>query len=887
VDPDELRSLLRHEGFTTLFNGHPDGIFVFTPDGRFVMGNPPMMARGGFPPEQLARMRFRDFLLMDDVERAVAEFEAACAGERRQYVATGVRADGGTIRTQVTHVPFVRDGTTLAVFGLAKDIGDLENAVQQELDALRLLEIASRLAKFGGWRLEVTTSTWTWAAEIYALLGYPQQDGPPSRDTLFPPSSSDAERLLELVDRCIDTGEPFGIEVDVLDSSRSPHRMRFLGEAVRDDSGIVAVQGAAVDITDSELGRKAEVRLSEILGSLSDGLIFLDHQWHLTYLNPRAEQILNASAEEILGEVVWDVFPAAAASEFSIAYRQALSENRTVSVRDFYAPLGIWLEATAYPTGEGLAVYLRDVTEAEAVRRELLARNAEVAAQSALLDNASDAIIVRELDSTIRYWNPAATRIYGWERDEIIGGRARDLLYSDPAQFDHALQSTLRDGQWSGELRQIDKNGAPLVVDSSWTLVRDESGHPESVFSISNDVTEKRRRDELDLRTRRMESLGTLASGIAHDLNNVLTPILMAVQLLAPGEHDPARLEILRSTEIAVKRGADMIRQVLSFASGANGRRVPVEIADVLAELESLCAETLPEGITARFDVAEDLWPTSGDPTQLLQVLLNLLTNARDAMPNGGPIVIRARNMTLDHDYAAIDHVAASGDYVQIEIEDSGVGMSTEVLGKIFEPFFTTKETGSGTGLGLSTSMAIIRGHGGFIQAYSEPGRGSIFRVHLRSSGQREQADDSAISELLDELPRGNGELVLVVDDEVAIRTMTRQTLDAYGYTTAVASNGAEAIEFIESGRSEVSVVLTDMAMPVMDGAATAAYLLREHPTLPVIAASGLTANGEVARAENSGVRTFLAKPYTTTELLQAISRALQRNDGTADDRRE
>lgn len=650
----------------------------------------------------------------------------------------------------------------------------------------------------------------------------------------------------------------------------------------------IAVIGISADLavleraiaSDQQSARQAEARLSSVLNSISDGLLFVDRDYRATYLNPRAEQILQVSAADVRDRVLWDVFPEALGSEFSIGYAVALAEQRTVTILDTYAPLDRWLEITAYPTEDGLALYLRDVDDRERARLELAERDAELAAQSALLDNARDSIIVRGLDSSIRFWNAASRRIYGWTSEEVMGRLARDVLYADPSQFDRVLQLTLRDGHWLGELRQIDKAGSDILVESSWTLVRDERGEPESIFSVNTDVTEKRRAEERALRTQRMESLGTLASGMAHDLNNVLTPILMAVQLLAPDEKDPRRREILESTELAVKRGADMIRQVLSFASGATVQRVQVDLGRVLAELTSICAESLPPSISVVFEVDDDLRPTEGDATQLLQVLLNLVSNARDAMPDGGTIHVRAHDITLTDGYSSVSHIAAPGEYVMIEVEDDGEGIPRAVLDKIFEPFFTTKASGKGTGLGLSTSLAVIRGHGGYMQAYSEPGRGSVLRLHLPAGSPAAGRPEARVP--VEDIPRGNGELVLVVDDEAAIRTLTRQTLDTYGYVTAVASNGAEAIEYLEAAATRVDLVLTDMAMPVMDGAATAAYLLKHYPDIPVIAASGLNANGGVARAESLGVRRFLAKPYTTADLLGAIHDALASQEGSS-----
>lgn len=632
--------------------------------------------------------------------------------------------------------------------------------------------------------------------------------------------------------------------------------------------------GAEPDDRADAAARSLEERMALVLGAISDGVVFLSRQWRFTYVNPSAARIADLPEAHLLGKVLWDAVPSAPGSGIGDACVKAMDERVSATVREFRPKHGIWLEATAYPTPDGIAVLLRDVTEAQQREQRLEQQDALLASQAALLDNARDAIIVRDLDSKIRYWNEAATRIYGWERDEVIGQRARDLLYSRPDDFERAIAHTLADGHWTGELRQVSRSGGKIVVESSWTLVRDASGQPESIFSVTTDITEKRRAEQLALRTERMESLGTLASGIAHDLNNVLTPILMAVQLLKPGESAPDRKDLLVSMEAAVKRGADMIRQVLSFATGATGRREPVDIARLLREVSGL-ARDWPETVHLNVDAESALWGTMGDDTQLVQVLLNLLSNARDAMPHGGTVNIRARNATLADTYSSVSHLAVPGSYVVIEVEDEGTGIPNDSLAKIFEPFYTTKEVGAGTGLGLSTSLAVIRGHGGYMQAYSEVGRGSLFRIHLPAEVTPAAVESNAAPVADVELPRGTGQLILVVDDEAAIRQMTRQTLEAYGYTTAVASNGAEAIAYIAADHGDVALVLTDMAMPVMDGAATAAYLIEHYPHIPVIAASGLNANGGVARAASSGVHSFIAKPYTTEQLLTSVATAL------------
>jgi PAS domain S-box-containing protein len=652
-----------------------------------------------------------------------------------------------------------------------------------------------------------------------------------------------------------------------------PIRAHLTQTPIRKDGEVFAVLGIGRDLDLVEQAERA-ARTAIALDSISDGVVFLDADWKYTYMNPAAEVIAQRSASGLIGKVIWDEIPQLAHRPIGLAHRQAARDQVSTTAREYIPEMGIWMEATAYPALDGLAVLLRDVTESENSERRLREQESLLASQAALLDNASDAIIVRDLDGTVRYWNKSSARIYGWSRDEILGKSVRTVLYVDPTDFDNPLAQTLRDGQWKGELHQISKTGENIIVESSWTLVLDSDGKPESVFSINTDITEKRKEEQLALRTQRMESLGTLASGIAHDLNNVLTPILMSIQMLAPEEGSPQRRELLESMEAAVKRGADMIRQVLSFATGATGRRDPVNVASLLTEVTAL-AQDWPDHVTLDVSVQAELWGTNGDETQLVQVIQNLIANARDSMPSGGTVRVRASNEILKDSYSSVSHLALPGSYVVLEVEDEGSGIPHDELSKIFEPFFTTKQPGEGTGLGLSTSLAIIRGHGGYMQAYSELGRGSLFRIHLPAEQKQPGRAADRAADDLEEIPRGNGELILVVDDEAAIRHLTRQILEAHGYTTLVASNGAEAIDIIESGEHDVALVLTDMAMPVMDGAATAAYLLENHPHIAVIAASGLGANGGVARAASSGLHAFLAKPYTTEELIVEVHKAL------------
>jgi PAS domain S-box-containing protein len=561
---------------------------------------------------------------------------------------------------------------------------------------------------------------------------------------------------------------------------------------------------------------------------------------------------------------------------YAKAYRRAIETGTQQHVRAFAEQLAGWLDVTAYPTASGLALYIRDVTIDELAHQESAATQRRLADQARLLDASRDAMVVRSLDHTIEYWNSAASTLYGWSVIEAYGRSARELLFDDKAAFDNATGALLRNGYWSGELEQRTHDGRTIIVESRWQLILDDHGAPSSVFAVSTDVTEERRTVDARLRTQRMESLGTLAGGIAHDLNNVLTPILMSIQLLQQREQDESARGLLSGMEGAVKRGADMINQVLSFARGVEGRRIHVSLADLLDGVAVFVRDTLPKniGVTIdRVDVDDDVdvdEHTLGDPTQLMQVLINLVTNARDAMPNGGHLRIGATRVFVDDQYISATHEVTPGSYLSIEVEDDGDGMPPEVVAKVFEPFYTTKALGRGTGLGLSTSLAIVRSHGGFMQVYSEVGNGTKLQVALPVVPIGE-ADGDHPDRPEDQLPQGAGELILVIDDEPMILQVTAQTLTSYGYRVHTASNGRDAIDVAESAGEPIDLVLTDMMMPVMDGAATSAYFEDHYPQTPIVAMSGLSSYGTVSRTVGMGIARFLPKPFTTSQLLTAV----------------
>ena len=492
--------------------------------------------------------------------------------------------------------------------------------------------------------------------------------------------------------------------------------------------------------------------------------------------------------------------------------------------------------------------------------------------QAALLDVTNDAIIVRGLDNQILFWNRGAEQLYGWKKAEALEQDANKLLYRESSTEFNKIQSSVKEkGEWQGELNQVTKAGKDLVVESRWSLVKDEAENPQSYLVVNTDITEQKQLEAQFLRTQRLESLGTLAGGISHDLNNILTPILGFAKLLPlklPNV-DGQTKEYFKIIETNAQRGSALVKQILTFARGLEGDRGTVQIRHLIAEIKQIIEETFPKVIELEISAPQNLWTVNGDVNQLHQVLMNLAVNARDAMLDGGKLTIKAENFIVDNCYARLHLDVQQGSYVLITVADTGVGISAKIIERIFEPFFTTKEIGHGTGLGLSTVIGIVKSHGGFIDVVSDTkpdSRGTQFKVFLPAS------ETAAITiEETEELPHGNGELILVVDDETSILEVTKATLETYNYRVLTANDGIDAIAVYAQNINAITLVLMDIMMPSLGGKTAIRTLQKINPKVKIIAASGLVSNHElVAELENS-IEAFVAKPYTNDELLRIV----------------
>jgi two-component system, cell cycle sensor histidine kinase and response regulator CckA len=691
-----------------------------------------------------------------------------------------------------------------------------------------------------------------------------------------------------------------GIEALKLAKERTPDTpFIFLSGTIGEDRAIAALQSGAQDyvlkegmkrlisaiaraLRESEerkRRREAERRireLAEFLNQAKEAFIVTDLDGTITFWNQGAERMFGWTASEALDQKCEKLFGSDTYALLEPAHKIVLEKgewvgelsilDRTGQSRYIEVRLSLIRDEVGQPRARlALGTDISDRRQAELRIRE----------QAQMLNQAREAIFITDLEHRFIYWNAGAERLFGWRSDEVMGRTAEHLL--DPtalAPVQIAREETMLKGEWVGELRTQNRSRQPLIVESRQSLILDESGKPKARLSINNDITDRKRLEEQFLRAQRMENIGLLAAGIAHDLNNMLAPILLAGAMLREHVTDPGALGLLSTLERSAERGANLVRQILAFAQGATGEQRLLQVKHVLRDIASVITGTFPKSIRLEDYIPSDLWPIQGNATQIHQVVLNLCVNARDAMPNGGTLRLRAENHVLDHTTASTIDGGRPGPFLVLHVEDTGTGIPPEVVARMWEPFFTTKEPGKGTGLGLSTVRGIIESHSGFVEFKSAVGSGTSFRIYL-------PAAEGVVGDLKADsgpLPPGKGELILVVDDEKHICDMTVAMLVRNGYRGIVAADGSEAAVLFAQRAAEIRLVITDLQMPNLDGATLGRALRRINPAVKMLVVSGMASpqSNRPGYKPEEFADAFLSKPFKAATLLAKVHELLK-----------
>ncbi len=645
------------------------------------------------------------------------------------------------------------------------------------------------------------------------------------------------------------------------------------------DGNIIGFLAIQRDVTERKLSETAlqesEERYRRLV-ELSPDTIAIHSEGKIVFVNAAGVKLFGAAnPQQLIGKPVMDFVHPDYQEVVRERIRVMIENGKNVSSTEekfvkFDGSI-IDVEVTAMPftyQGKpGIQVIVRDITDRKKAEDAL--KHSEEKYHT-LIDNIQDGVFIIQ-DAKIQFANEAFARLGGYAVEEVTGKDFRELVAPEDMEMVadryHRRQAG-EDVPHEYEFHMLHRNKRSRVLVNMNVGLIAFRGKVASMGTVK-DITEKKKLESQLLRAQRMESIGTLASGIAHDINNVLTPIMLSQEMLQEKLADEESQRLLNAIKRSTQRGANLMSQIMSFAKGVEGERMALQMTNIISEIEKIAKETFPRNIEIRIDMPENLWTISGDSTQLHQVIMNLCVNARDSMSTGGTLHISSENILIDEDYVLFNVEAKIGPHIVITVSDTGTGIPSEIIDRIFEPFFTTKEYGKGTGLGLSTALGIVKNHGGFINVYSEVGKGTIFRVYLPAiPGIKTQK----AKERKPELPSGHGESILVVDDEAQIRDLTRALLGKYGYNVITANDGKEAIALYSEYIKEIKVVLIDMMMPVMDGLETIQELRKVDPGVKIIAVSGLAEKDKLENIANAHVHAFLSKPYTGERLLKTIN---------------
>jgi len=640
-------------------------------------------------------------------------------------------------------------------------------------------------------------------------------------------------------------------------------------------------EGFIEDITEKYLYEKKLKEqldfLQIILDTIPTPIFYITKNFVYDGCNLEYEKLVGKTKKEIIGKTVYEVFPEEYALLFDLKDKELLKDRNT-QIFEVTLPCGnnITKDFIAYRSlyyhldgsVAGILGVLFDISERKRYEHDLKQK-------LDLLDLAPISLLVIDCNDIVLYCNKGTEILFMINSKEIIGKNLEELLLKgyftiqDYSFIQNIKNNVLKNDYWEGEFKKTNNGGKEIIIESKAKLTRDINTKPEYILIVNLDITERKRLENQLLLSQRLESLGTLASGIAHDLNNMLSPIVLGLDIIKNKVSDKSSVDWIKTLQDTAKKGSDLVKQILSFARGLSDNQTLIQLRYIISDFIKIIKGTFPKSINIYKDVKSNLWPIIGDSTQISQLLMNLCVNSRDAMPEGGDLRIRAENIIVDENLAKTNVNARIGNYVLLSVSDTGTGIPSEIISRIFDPFFTTKEPGKGTGLGLSTVYNIVKNHKGFITLDSELGKGTAFNIYLPAIIKEQNEEVVKVFDI----PHGKKELILVVDDEVAVREIIAATLEAYGYEVISANNGAEAVALYAKNIVNVKAAIIDMIMPIMDGTATIQALKTINPNIKIIVSSGFEEAKEKPIIEK--VDAFLSKPFTADSILRILAEVL------------
>ena len=752
----------------------------------------------------------------------------------------------------------------------------------------QLIGLAGRMAGLGGWAIDAPTDgtqpVVRWSDELRTILDCAPEHSPQLEMSLNWYPSPSREALSHALEAAFQHGTPFDLELQLVTIQGRPLEVRVIGEALRDATQrVVRVQGALLDQTAQKRAertlRESEERFRNVSRATADAVwdwnLGNDAMWWsegmqvlfghpLDTLEPDSlswtRRIHRDDLKRVLDSIHGVIDGGGEHWNAEYRFRRHSGDFATVSDSGFVI-------RDACGRAVRMVGGMTDLTE----QRQAQARLQQ---QAALLDESEDSIIVRDLDERIRYWSRGAERMFGWSAAEAVGRTLTELQLVNAPGAEAARATLQAKGRYTTTFKQRCKDGHWVTIEGRWTLVRDADGQPSGVFGLGTDVTARLELEAQLQQARRLETIGQLTGGVAHDFNNLLTVILGNADLLAEQLVDqPRLLPLAEMTRTAAERGAELTQRLLAFARRQALQPLSVDAHQLLANMDALLRRTLPANIDLELVRGAGLWPTLVDPAQLESAVLNLVINARDAMPSAGKITLETSNAWIDQHYAERHPDVAPGQYVLLSVSDTGAGMSAEHLARVFEPFFTTKDVGKGTGLGLSMVYGFVKQSGGHIKLYSEPGHGTTARLYLPRA---EGPPDAPPTVLRSERDFRGTARVLVVEDDPLVLRHARDVLVGLGYRVTVADTGVAALAILRE-HSDFDLLFTDVVMPgELNGRQLAEAALALHPSLKVLYTSGYTENAIVHHGRlDRGVH-LLPKPYRSIDLARKVHGVLK-----------